>query len=169
MERPKHDEYADYYHTYISKVPDGDIVRVLDDQRSELVSFLSAIPEERGGFRYADGKWSLKEVVGHVVDVERVFGVRALAFARRDPAPLPSMEQDDYVAAAGFDRRSLADLGAEFDALRRSHVILLRSFDGDTWLRAGTASDCTFTVRAVAWILAGHARHHADVIQERYL
>lgn len=169
MSRPDRSEYAEYYHTYVSRVPDGDIAETLEAQRKDVVSFLSGLPNGRGGHRYAEGKWTLKEVVGHVNDVERVFGFRALAFARGDSGPLPSMEQDDYVAAGNFGRRSMAGLCEEFDALRRSHLALIEGFDRDTWDRRGTASSVSFTTRALVWILAGHAAHHMDVIRERYL
>lgn len=169
MLRPDRSEYADYYHGYIARVPDGDIVETLEAQRRDAGSFLLSVPEGRGGYRYAEGKWTLKDVIGHVVDAERVFGFRALAFARRDPAAIPGMEQDDYVAAGRFAARSLESLREEFDGLRRSHVALFGSFDDGTWSRRGTASGVDFTVRAVAWILAGHAFHHLAVIRERYL
>jgi hypothetical protein len=169
MDRPGRDEYAEYYHTYVGKVPGGDIVDILGEQRDEIEALVRGIPEARGGYRYADGKWTVKDVVGHVVDTERVFGYRMLAFARGDQTPLPSMEQDDYVAGGNFAARTLASLADEFAGLRASHVALVRSFDDAVSVRRGTASGVEFTVRALAYILAGHARHHAGVLRERYL
>jgi hypothetical protein len=169
MERPDRSEYAEYYHTYVAKIPDGDIVDILESQRGEFVSRLRGIPEERGDYRYAEEKWSVKEVLGHVVDAERLFGSRALAFARGDKTPLPGFEQDDYVARGNFSERSLADLAAEFESLRTSLIFLFRSFNDDIWMRRGTASGFEFTTRAIPWIMAGHVAHHAAVLEERYL
>jgi hypothetical protein len=169
MERPARGEYADYYHLYVSRVPDGDIVDILDAQRDEFESLLRGLEPGRGRHRYADEKWSIAEVAGHIVDTERLFGSRALAFARGDKTPLPAFEQDDYVARANFDKRSLADLADEFQYLRNSLLALFRSFDDEIWARRGTASGFEFTVRAVPYILAGHLKHHVGVLQERYL
>jgi hypothetical protein len=167
--RPDRSEYAEYYHTYVSKVPDGDIVESLAAQGAEFVARIESFPEERGDHRYAEGKWSVKEVIGHLVDTERVMGYRALAFARGDTTPLPGIDQDVYVGGGNFADRTLPDLAAEFEALRVSHLNLFASFDDTIWMRAGTASDCGFTTRAVAWIMAGHVTHHAAVLTERYL
>lgn len=170
MSRPvKGVEYAEYYDTYVSKVPDGDIVEYLAKQRQHLADFLGSIPEEKGSHRYAEGKWSVKEVLGHVVDIERVFSMRALAFARGDKHPWPGVEQDDFVAAANFDSRTVADLREEFLALRDSNVVLFRSLNDEEGKRSGVASGIEFTVRAIAWILAGHARHHEIVLAQKYL
>jgi hypothetical protein len=169
MDRPDRSEYADYYHGYVALVPDGDIEETLARQREEFLSRLRGIPEARGDHRYAEGKWTVKELIGHLVDTERVMGFRALAFARGDRTPLPGFEQDDYVAGGSFGARTIADLADEFESLRDSHLILFRSFDGDTWMRQGTASGYEFTTRAVAWIMAGHVMHHAAVLEERYL
>lgn len=169
MPRPVPGDYAEYYHGYIERVPDGDIVAFLDAQRVELCDFVRSMDESMGDFRYAEGKWTVKEVVGHVIDCERVFGCRALVFARGDRSPMPSMEQDDYVASGNFAARTLGDLADEFDALRSSHVVLFRSFGDEVWARRGTASGFEFTTNAIAWILAGHALHHAGVLEERYL
>lgn len=167
--RPDRDEYAPYYAGYIDEVPDGDILEVLATQGEATVALLEGVPEDRGDHRYAPGKWSLKEVVGHVNDVERVFALRALAFARGERAALFGMEQDEWVAAAGFDRRTVRSLAAEFHAIRGATLHLLRGLAAADWLRRGTASGVVFSVRAIPWILAGHERHHMAVIRERYL
>lgn len=167
--RPDRDEYGDYYRGYVERVPDGDVLETLARQRTDLARQIDRIPESRGDYRYVAGKWSVKEVLGHLVDAERILGVRALAFARGDSTPLPGFDQDAYVAAGDFDRRTVADLAAELDALRASHLALFASFDAEAWQRGGTASDCPFTTRALAWIMAGHVMHHVAVLEERYL
>lgn len=168
MARPDRSEYVDYYHLYVSRVPDGDILKTLLAQRDEFVSRLQSIPEDRGDYRYAEGKWTVKELIGHLLDTERVLGFRALAFARGDRTPLPGFAQDDYVAGGNFADRAIADLAAEFESMRTSHLVLFRSFDDEIWLRRGTASGYEFTTRAVAWIMAGHLMHHEAVLLDRY-
>ncbi len=167
--RPDPDEYAPYYAGYIAGIPDGDILATLEAQGETTAGLLAGIPEERGDHRYAPGKWSLKEVVGHVNDAERVFALRALAFARGERAALFGMEQDEWVAAAGFDRRTVRSLAEEFRAIRLATLHLFRGLAPEDWARRGTASGVRFTVRAIPWILAGHERHHVHVIRERYL
>jgi hypothetical protein len=169
MERPQRDEYVDYYHRYIERVPDGDVLEILEAQRDGFVAMIEDIDPGRGDHRYAEGKWSIKEVIGHVVDSERVFGLRALAFARGDTTPLPSFEQDEYVAGGNFADRTLADLADEFFHLRTSLIVLFRSFGEREWMRRGTASGFEFTTRAVPYILAGHVIHHRAVLERRYL
>lgn len=169
LARPERGEYADYYHTYIGKVPEGNVIDVLERQGKETVSTLSAVDENKGDYRYAPGKWSLKQVLGHVCDIERVFTYRALSFARADATALPGVEQDDMVAAANFDERTLADIVDEFQAVRASTLAFFRSLDDATWVRKGNASGFDFTVRAIAFIVAGHELHHMGVITERYL
>jgi hypothetical protein len=169
MGRPDRSEYVDYYHLYVGRVPEGDIVKTLDAQRGELVSLLRSIPEDRGDFRYAEGKWSVKELIGHIKDTERVMGFRGLAFARGDRTALPAFDQDEYVRGGNFGARTIADLTVEFESMRTSHLALFRSFDDEIWMRRGTASGYEFTTRAIAWILAGHVMHHLAVLEERYL
>jgi hypothetical protein len=167
--RPPADEYAPFYAGYISLVPDGDVLGLLEEQRRDTLALLAELPEERGGHRYGPGKWSLKEVLGHVIDGERVFSYRALHFARGDRSPLPGMDQDPYVEAGRFGERSLADLIAEYDLVRRSTLALLRPLDAQAWGRRGVASGAEVTVRALAYIIAGHERHHLKILRERYL
>ncbi len=169
LARPDKNEYADYFQTYVSKVPEGDIIEQCASQRDAFADLLGGIGSEREEFRYAEGKWSIKEVVGHVLDAERVFAYRTLVFARNDRTPLPSFDADNYVAAAGFDNQTLAQITDAFVANRTAYVALLRSFTDDAWLRRGTASGFEFTVRAIAYIVVGHAMHHAMVLRERYL
>ena len=169
MQRPDATEHAEYYSLYIDRVPDGDILEHLRDQRRETLGLLRPIDDERAVYRYAPDKWSIKQVLGHVIDVERAFGFRAMAFARGESAPIPGLEQDEYVAAADFDARPMASLLEEYEALRGSHLALFGSFDEATGRRVGTASGCEFSVRAIPYILAGHERHHLGVLRERYL
>jgi hypothetical protein len=167
--RPQPGEFAPYYARYLEAVPDGDLLLLLEEGAEEVLNLLRAFGEERGGYRYAPGKWSVKEVVGHIADTERVFAYRALRFARADTTPLPAFDQDQFVAAAGFDRRTLADLAEEFADVRKATVKLLAGLDAPSLVRKGTASGHPMTVRAAAWIIAGHEQHHAQILRERYL
>lgn len=167
--RPDATEYASFYASYIARVPDGDVVEVLRDGGRELVAALSAIPESRGDFRYAEGKWSVREMLGHVIDAERIFGYRALRLARADATPLPGFEENDYVPVSGADRRTLADLIDEIRAVRESTVKLFASLPEEAWARRGVVNGREVSVRALAYITAGHAMHHLRVLQERYL
>jgi hypothetical protein len=167
--RPKAAEYADYYGRYISLVPEGDLVATLEQQFDETAALLGSIPEERAGHRYAEGKWSIRELVGHIVDAERIFSYRVLRIARGDQTPLAGFDQDPYVPAGEFDARSLADLVEEFTAVRRSTLALLRGLPAAAWDRTGIASDNPVSVRALAYIIAGHERAHVGVLKERYL
>ena len=167
--RPAPDEYAPYYGRYIAAVPDGSIVETLRDQIGETVAFLGSLPEAKGDHRYEPGKWSVKEVIGHLIDSERVFSYRALRFARRDETPLPGFEQDDYVPAGAFGKRTLRDLADEFRTVREATLLLYRHLDEEALSRSGIASENRMSVRALAWCIAGHERHHIQVIRERYL
>jgi hypothetical protein len=160
---------ADYYFTYIDQVPGGDVMTVLENGVAETRRALSGLSEEQERHRYAPGKWTVREVLGHVVDAERVFGFRAFHMARGDAAPLPGMDQDVFAAAAGAADRPLADLLDELDVVRRGHLALFRGFGPEAWERTGVASGVPFRVRAIPFIMAGHEIHHRRVIQERYL
>ena len=166
---PEASEYAPYYARYISLVPGRDVLAALQEQPHETLAILSALREQQGDYRYAPGKWSIKEMLGHVIDAERVFAYRALRFARNDQTPLASFEQDGYVRAGGFDACRLADLIEEFDCVRRSSVMLFGKLSVDAWMRGGVASDNPITVRALAYIIAGHELHHRRILQEKYL
>ncbi|HEX8335471.1 MAG TPA: DinB family protein [Pyrinomonadaceae bacterium] len=167
--RPESHEYAPYYEKYVSLVPDADPVETLRRQGAETLALLRSLPEGRGGHRYEPGKWSVKQLVGHVNDAERIFSYRALAIARGDRAPLPGMDQEEYMAGADFDARTLSDLAEEFEAVRNATLQLLRHLPPGAWARRGTASDNEVTVRALAYIIAGHESHHVRVLRERYL
>lgn len=167
--RPQPDEYLDYYGTYIREVPDGDIVDTLSRQISETVAFLGSIPESRGDFRYAPGKWNIREIIGHMSDTERVFAYRAMRFARADTTPLPGFDENAYVANASFSRVSLADLTSELEHVRRSSIHFFRGLDEEALSRRGTASEHEISVRALAFIAAGHETHHVNFIRSHYL
>jgi len=168
-QRPRDTEYEAYYGRYISLVPDGDIGTILEKQREATSALLAPLDTETADFRYAEGKWSVKEVVGHIIDAERVFAFRAFAFSRNDPNAIPGMEQDDYARGANYGDRSLRDIVEEYRAVRSATLHLLRSFDNGMLLRTGTASGCSFTVRSTMYIIAGHELHHLRGLKERYL
>ncbi|UCG51812.1 MAG: DinB family protein [Candidatus Latescibacterota bacterium] len=169
IHRPGPDEYAPYFERYIKRVPDGDILDILAGQIERVYEFLGGIDEESAAHRYGPDKWSIKQVVGHIVDCERVFSYRALRFARDDKTPLPGFDQDEFVTRGHFDQRSLDDISNELRAVRLATLALFRSFEPEILLRRGTASGFEFTVRSIPYLVAGHELHHLDVIQDRYL
>ena len=166
--RPAAAEYDPYYARYIDKVPEGDLLRTLEDQARETQRLLAGLSDAKALHRYAPGKWSIKEVIGHVADTERVYSYRALRFARADATSLPGFDENAWVPAGDFDARPLADLAAELDAVRRATLALLRGLDAAALARRGTANDAAVSVRAIAWIIAGHERHHVALLHERY-
>ena len=167
--RPESDEYASYYEKYVSLVPDEDLVSTLERQGAETLALLRGLSEEQGAHRYEPGKWSIKQLVGHISDGERLFSYRALAIGRGDSQPLPGMEQEEYMAGVDFDARTLSDLADEFEAVRSATLHLFRHLSPEAWARRGTASDNEVTVRALAYVIAGHEAHHVRVLRERYL
>jgi hypothetical protein len=168
-ERPESNEFASYYGRYVAKVPDGDIAATLSQQFDVTHALLFPLPEEKALYAYAPGKWSIKQLVGHVMDTERVFAYRALRIGRNDKTPLAGFEQDDYVASGNFNARSLSSLLEEFAAVRNASVQLLAHFTDDQWRRRGTANGNEITVRALAYVIAGHELHHVDILRTRYL
>ena len=167
--RPASDEYAPFYANYISLVPDGDVLGSLEQQEKETAKLLGGIPEAKGGHRYAPDKWSIKGVVGHVIDSERVFSYRLLSIGRGDATPLPGFDEKMWAKGANFDDRTLKDLVGEYRMVRDATLALLRSLPAEAWTRRGTANTFPVTVRGLAWIIAGHERHHLKVLRERYL
>ncbi|HEU4571035.1 MAG TPA: DinB family protein [Gemmatimonadales bacterium] len=168
LPRPEASEFAPFYAGYVSKVPDGEILKVLETQLREVRTLLSSLPEGRGNHRYAEGKWSIKEVVGHLCDAERIFAYRALRFARADQTPLAGFDENAYVPPARFDTRTVASLVDEFVRVRNATIALFGTFDAEAGARKGPANGKEVTVRALAWIIAGHAAHHVAVLRERY-
>jgi len=161
-------EYAPYYGTYISHVTASDILGAFDQQRRDMVLLLSGRDESDGNLRYAPGKWTVKEVLGHICDAERVFSYRALRISRADTTPLASFEQNSYIQNGPFAHCSLSDLVEEFIAVRRATISLFRNLDEAAWTRQGTASNNPVSVRALAWIIAGHELHHRKILEEKY-
>jgi hypothetical protein len=156
------------YEGYLSRVPGEDALADLAAQGAEVQHLLGSLPEERARHRYAPGKWSVKEVVGHLCDNERVFAYRALRFARGDATPLANYEEDDYVRAGRFDRRTLPDLLDELGSIREATLSLYRTFDEEALDRVGTARGLRMSARTVCWVTAGHVRHHLAVLRDRY-
>ncbi|HWN74196.1 MAG TPA: DinB family protein [Candidatus Udaeobacter sp.] len=169
QKRPLPNDYAPYYGKYVMLVPDGNFLEILETQLQEMKQLLEPLTEQQADFRYAPGKWSIKETLGHVNDAERIFAVRILRIARGDQTPLPGFEQDDYVKASNAASRKLSDLLEEFSAVRRATIALIRSLDDASWLRRGNASGKEVSVLAIAFIIAGHALHHRNIFQEKYL
>lgn len=167
--KPETNEYLPYYRGYVSLVPDGNILAILGKQIDETTNLLDSIPESQANFRYAPNKWSIKELVGHLIDSERIFAYRALRFARNDKTPLPGFEQDDYVSNASFNSCALTDLASELMGVRQSTLFLFRHLDESAWMRTGLANDSEASVRALAHIIAGHEIHHREILRTRYL
>jgi uncharacterized damage-inducible protein DinB len=169
MKRPEAGEYAEFYAKYISKVPGTDVLGVLESERGQMLQLFARRSERDGNFRYALGKWTIKEVLGHITDTERIFTYRALRIARGDRTPLSGFEQDDYVRDGNFGERTLADLTEEFGAVRTASIALYRSFNEPALERRGIANQKEVTVRALAFITAGHQMHHRIILEEQYL
>jgi uncharacterized damage-inducible protein DinB len=165
--RPESSEYASYYGKYVSLVPEGDILVTLERQLTDTLALL-APREADGDFRYAPGKWSVKEALGHVMDTERIFSYRALRIARNDKTPLAGFEQDDYVKYGPFAQSSLTGLLQEFTSVRNATLALFRALDEAAWTRRGVASNNEVTVRALAYMIAGHELHHRGIFLQKY-
>lgn len=169
VERPPASEYAAAFERYVSLVPETDVMAALARQKGELAEALSPVRGEAERYRYADGKWSIRELVGHVIDSERIFGYRALCIARGETASLPGFDENAYAANAPFDDYPLGDLLDEFAQVREGHLALFRHLSREAWLRKGLANSNPISVRALAYVIVGHARHHLGVLRERYL
>jgi hypothetical protein len=163
--RPEPGEYNPMFQRYVDRVPDADVLVALEAQVDDVTRALRGANERH---RYAPGKWSVREVVGHVVDTERMFGYRLLCLARGDKQNLPSFDEDEYAAASGHDNIPLSDLVGQFELVRTSHVRLARNLDDAAWAREGTANGKRMTVRAMPFVMVGHVRHHLAVLAEKY-
>jgi uncharacterized damage-inducible protein DinB len=161
--RPDETEYAAWAKGYVAAVDGDDVVQALTTQ---LTDFLTLVAPLDGAYSYAPGKWTVNQILGHVTDAERIFAYRALRVARNDQTPFPGFEQDDYLAHSNFNDRSLADLLAEFEAVRRSNIYMVRGFPAEAWTRRGTVSGHSVTTRGLVFQLAGHERHHARILRE---
>jgi hypothetical protein len=169
MKRPDQEEYAQFYANYVSLVPETDVNSALENQIGELENLFKEISEEKGNFAYAENKWTIKELLGHLIDGERVFSYRAFRISRNDQTPLAGFEENFYVANSNFAKRSLADLLEEFSLLRRANVLFFQNLPAEFWSRTGIASDAEVSVRALAYVMVGHIRHHLNILKERYL
>jgi hypothetical protein len=170
ISRPAVDEFAPHYASYIEALPQqADIFDILEQQRTEVAELLRVVAEtDWGTFRYEPGKWSVNDVICHVNDAERIFAYRALRIARGDKTPLPGWEENDYAAAAGADSRETEELAAEFDIVRQATIALFKSLEPEAVVRRGTANNTDVSVRALAYIIAGHVAHHVRILRERY-
>jgi hypothetical protein len=169
MNRPLETEYAAYYQGYVDQVTEGDIMQVLRSELDDLDVLLGRVPAEKETYAYAEGKWTIREIVGHLIDGERVFGYRALCIARGEKQNLPGFDQNDYMLTAPYNAIELEDLLSEMRLVRLSNIAMFRSLDEEGWNRAGMANGNEVTVRAIAFIMGGHVRHHMNVLKERYL
>ena len=167
MSRPAATEYAPFYAGYVAKVPDGDVLATLATQRDETAAFLRTVPEGEAGKLHPPYTWTPKQVLAHLIDGERIFGYRALRFARNDDTPLPGFDETLYAVTAEADRLPFAELAAELAAVRTATIYLFRHLPPAAWDRAGLANDSRVSVRALAWIIAGHERHHLDILRQR--
>jgi hypothetical protein len=169
MQRPAETDYAPFYAGYVSLVPEEDVLSAIEQQSSETQRLISSLDETQAMHRYAEDKWSVKEVIGHMTDAERVFGYRTLCIARGDTSSLPGYDEKAYMRNANFDSWRLGDLAEAYALTRRANIVMLRNLDAAAWDRRGTANNAEVTVRALAFILVGHERHHLKVLRERYL
>lgn len=166
--RPESSEYAPFYADYVSRVPEGNVCDVLESQLRDYVELFARVSDDRAAKPRKENEWTLKQVLGHLGEAERIFGYRALRIARGDKTPLAGFEQDDYMRAAHYNDRTLSDLLEEFEHLRRANLALFRSFSDEESERTGTASNATVSVRALMYITAGHAGRHLQLIRERF-
>lgn len=169
INRPASNEYPAYFDSYIKLVKDENVFRFMESQILSMQAFLSEIPEDKEDYTYAEGKWTLKEVLGHVIDTERIMACRALRFARNDSTDLPGFDEKTYVKYADFNKRTVYELAHEFGLVRESNLALFRSFSEEALLRTGTADSKQISVRALIYVIAGHSMHHLNVIRSRYL
>jgi DinB superfamily len=169
VERPPATEYSSAFEVYVSLVPETDVMTALAQQKGELARTLSSVRGEAERYRYADGKWTIRELVGHVIDSERVFGYRALCIARGEKVSLPGFDENAYAANAPYGDYPLGDLLDEFAQVREGHLFLFRHLSREAWVRVGTANSNPASVRALAYITVGHVRHHLGVLRDRYL
>lgn len=167
--RPEAADYPPSHAVYVSRVPDSDIIDTLSRQIAESVALLRSLPESVGDHRYAPEKWSIREVIGHMSDAERIFAYRAWRFSRADVLPVEGFDENSYVANAPFAHRSLDDLTNEFEHLRRASICLFNGLDEEAMSRRGIANGHEVSVRALAFVLAGHESHHIDILRTRYL
>ncbi len=166
--RPAEGEYPAYFAGYVALVPETDVLIALEEQLSDIALLEEKVTGDRERFRYAEGKWSIREVLGHLIDAERVFGYRAFCISRGEKATLPSFDENAYIVESRYDERPLEDLAAEFASVRRTNIAFLRRLDNRSWQRMGAATSGPISVRALAFIMVGHVRHHRGILETRY-
>jgi hypothetical protein len=166
--KPGTDEYHEFYQGYVDQVGPGNIMDILIRQMHESYTLMSSLSDSQASYRYAPGKWTVREVFGHLMDTERIFGTRALCFSRGETQPLPGYDQDQYVIHANFNTRSVYGIAEEYANLRKSNITMFEEFEPEMLAREGTASGRTFSVRSIPFIIAGHERHHLDILYEKY-
>ena len=169
LERPEAGEYLPYYEKYIARVPDGDLVEMLARQADETLSILRELPDNAADQAYAEGKWTVKEVVGHLCDAERIFGYRLLRIGRGDQTPIEGFDENAYAPAGEFNARTLASMVEEFAAVRAATITLVAGLPTDGWGRTGSANGAAVSARAIGYIIAGHELHHREILVTRYL
>ena len=169
IEPPEADEFDSYYKGYIDRVESKQLSLILRQQGAQVLDLLDGLTEEQAAYRYAPEKWSIKEMLGHLIDTERVFVYRAMSIARGENQSLPGFDQDDYVKTGNFDQRSLKSLRGEYEAVRNASIAFFESLDEAGWLKMGTANDVAVSVRAIGYNVPGHEAHHLAVLEERYL
>lgn len=168
MNRPTESEYAPYYESYVARVTEDEILPAMRSQVDALDVLLDRVAPERETYAYAEGKWSIRQLIGHLIDGERVFGYRALCIARGETQNLPGFDEKAYMPNAPYESINLEDLLSEFRLVRLSNIAMLRNLDEAAWARMGMANDAPVSVRALAYIMVGHVRHHMGVLGERY-
>src|SRR6218665_1429482 len=169
MDRPQAGEYPPYYQHYIDLVKSANVIKALKDQVLDIQAVISEIPEEKEAYAYAEGKWTIKEVIGHIIDTERILGYRALCFARKEKTQLPGFDENQYVANSNFNDRTLYELGHEFAIVREANLAMFKTFGTEQLSQIGNANGNTVSVRSILYMIAGHATHHVNVIRLKYL
>jgi uncharacterized damage-inducible protein DinB len=169
MKRPAATEAPEYYNHYINLVKSNDVIKELKDQILKIQAIISEIPEDKENFSYADGKWTIKQLLGHMIDTERVFGYRAMCIARKDKTALPGFDENAFVANSNFHKRTLYELGHEFAIVREANMAMFRTFEEEELSQMGNANGKDVSVRAIIYMVAGHAIHHMGVLKTRYL
>ncbi len=169
MRRPEKNEYTSYFEEYIKDVQGNEPIRNLEDQFQEIQSLLQSLSNDKANYTYSQGKWTIKEVLGHIIDSERIMGYRALCISRKEKQSLPGFEQDDYVKESNFKDRTITNLLEEYRTVRKSTISLFKNFNDDMYYQRGVANDKEVTVLALLYIIAGHEMHHMKILKERYL
>ena len=167
--RPNPGDYDPYFEQYIKLVEGNNIIKILYEQSKITRELIKSISDYKGNYRYADGKWTIKEVIGHILDSERILAYRALSLARGEKKSLPGFDHNDYVRDGNFNRRELTELSFEFKLLRESNLLMFKNFSEEMLCKKGLADEAFVTVLALLYIIAGHEKHHLNVLEEKYL